>query len=140
MPSFSTYFGLNLNQAQLDFVDIDTDADKQLFIDPHVFGKKSDAWSITCHETLISFFETLLEAMGRGDHERGRQLLDNLREPNETCLGLSSGRPSGRGIGKIQADSLYERIRTSKAAATGILSELSDCELFIEGGWRRQDF
>jgi hypothetical protein len=133
MPQFSTYFGLNLNQAQLDFVDVDTDTDKQLFIDPHVFANKPDAWSATCHETLISFFETLLQAMGEGDHEKGRRLLDNLGEPNETCLGLWAGRPAGRGIGRLQADSLYERIRTSKAAATGILSELSDCELFIEG-------
>jgi hypothetical protein len=80
---------------------------------------------------VLSFFEAVLEAIRAGDVVRGRRLLDNLGEPNETCLGLSAGRPAGRGVGRQQADELFDRIRQSRAAQTGLLSELADCELFI---------
>ena len=128
MPKFSTYFGINKSQPQLDFVDVDTEKDTQLFIDPYVFSKKSDVWSVKCHETLLSFFATILEAIRDNNDVRGQRLLNNLHEPNETCLGLSQGLPSGRGIGSLQAEDLYNRIRRSRAAETGLLSELSDCE------------
>jgi hypothetical protein len=46
MTLFSQHFGINKAQAQLDFVDVDTEEDKALFIDPYVFSKSSDAWSM----------------------------------------------------------------------------------------------
>ncbi len=131
MAIFSAHFGLNKSQAQLDFVYVDTDDDIPLFIDPYVFSKSTDAWSRLCNEAVLSFFEAVLEAIRTGNIARGRRLLDNLGEPNETCLGLSRGRPAGRGVGRQQADELFDRIRRSRAAQTGLLSELSDCELFI---------
>ena len=133
MPLFSRHFGLNKSQTQLDFVDIDTDEDIPLFIDPYVFSKSTDAWSLQCNEAILSFFETVLEAIRTGDVGRGRRLLDNLTEPNETCFGLSSAMPAGRGVGRRQADDLFDVIRESRAAQTGLLSELADCELFIPG-------
>lgn len=132
MPKFSKYFGLNKSQAQLDFVDINTDEDLHLFIDPYVFSTRTDAWSAECHEAILSFFQAVLDAIKKKDDQRGRRLLDNLHEPNETCLGLSKGHPEGRGVGEIQADDLYYRLSKSKAARSGLLEELSDCELFIE--------
>jgi hypothetical protein len=131
MPLFSTHFGINKSQAELDFVDVDTDDDIPLFIDPYAFSKATDAWSLQCNELILSFFETILECIRTGDDARGRRLLDNLTEPNETCLGLSKGPPAGRGVGRMQADQLFDRIRQSRAAQTGLLSELADCELFI---------
>jgi hypothetical protein len=133
MPRFSASFGINKQQSQLDFVDIDTDEDKQLFIDPRVFSESSDAWSLECNDSIISFFQAVLDAIGRGDDARGRTLLDSLHEPNETFLGVSAAKPAGRGIGRAQADQLYDRIKRSRAAQTGLLSELSDFELFIPG-------
>jgi hypothetical protein len=53
--------------------------------------------------------------------------------PNETRLGKSQGKPQGRGVsGKQQLD-LYEALADSEAAKTGILSEIAECDLFIEG-------
>lgn len=133
MATFSTHFGINKSQPQLDFVDIDTDQDIPLFVDPYVFSTKSDAWSRKCHEALLSFFQAVLDSIRDGDDAGGRRLLNNLHEPNETCLGLSRSIPAGRGIGTHQAGDLYDHLRASRAAETGLLSELSDCELFIEG-------
>lgn len=45
----------------------------------------------------------------------------------------SSGRPAGRGVSGKQAADLYESLRRSRAANTGLLSELTECELFVEG-------
>ena len=97
MPLVSNYFRINKSQAQLDFVDVDTERDLHLFIDPYVFSKSNDAWSVICHEAIMSFFQSVLDAVRRGDDVTGRALLDHLGEPNETCLGLSTGAPAGRG-------------------------------------------
>jgi hypothetical protein len=133
MPKFSKHFNIQKTQPELDFVDVNSDTDIALYIDPSVFTKHRDIWSVECNELILSFFETVLDAIKAGDIRRGQELLDRLHEPNETCLGLSKGRPSGRGIGKLQAQDLFERLRNSRAAKSGLLADLSDCELFIEG-------
>ena len=131
MAKISEYFRLNQHQAQLDFVDVDTERDKALYIDPVPLGRGVDSWSQDCSAALTSYFQAIVDAIREGRGAEGLRLLDGLHEPNETSLGLSQGRPSGRGIGDIQARQLYERIRQSRAAQTGILSELSDLELFV---------
>lgn len=133
MPTFAQHFGINKSQAQLDFVDIDPEKDTPLFLDPYVFAASKGPWADECNKAIISFFETALEAVRAGKDDTGRQLLNNLSEPNETCLGVSSGRPSGRGVSGKQAFDLYERLKHSRAAQTGLLSELSECELFVQG-------
>jgi hypothetical protein len=60
-------------------------------------------------------------------------MLQRLSEPNETHLGVSSGSPKGRGVSGKQAMDLYESIASSKAAKSGLVSELSECDLFIDG-------
>ena len=133
MPKLSQHFEIDKSQPELDFVDVDTDIDTHLFIDPYVFSKRPDAWSAKCHDAMLSFFEAVLEAISEGNEPRGRMLLNQHHEPNETCLGLFHGTPSGRGIGNLQAKDLFHRLRESRAAETGLLEELSDCELFIPG-------
>lgn len=130
---FSEHFNLGKGQSELDFVDIDPDEDLPLFLDPYVFSKGQDAWSLVCNEAILTFFDAVLDAIREGDDETGRAILDNLGEPNETCLGLSSGAPAGRGVGRNQADEIFDRLRQSRAAQSGLLEELSDCELFIRG-------
>jgi hypothetical protein len=131
--NFSRYFELDKTQAELDFVDIDLESDVPLFIDPYVFGLKADAWSARCNKAILSFFQSAIECVRRGDDSTGRYLLDNLNEPNETHLGLSAGRSSGRGVSGKQALDLYEHLRGSEAARSGLLSEISECDLFVDG-------
>ncbi len=130
---FSNIFGLHLRQTDLDFVDVLVDMDIPLFIDPFVFRVGANDWSVECNDLVIGYFEELINVMRSGQQDRARALLTNLHEPNETRLGLSSGRPQGRGIGVGQALRLYNSFAKSKAVATGILTDLSDCELFIDG-------
>ena len=97
LPTFAQHFGINQEQAQLDFVDVDPDQDIPLFLDPFVFAVSSGSWAETCNYSILSFFQTALDLVQAGDDARGQALLDNLSEPNETCLGMSSGRPAGPG-------------------------------------------
>jgi hypothetical protein len=130
---FSRHFGIDLEQAQLDFVDIDPDRDQPLFIDPFAISIRGDAWSELCHEHIAHFFQTALDHIRSGQDQRARMMLNGLSEPNETCLGLSRGIPSGRGVGGRQAFDLYESLAASQAAKTGLLEELAECDLFVPG-------
>jgi hypothetical protein len=134
---FSNIHSLNRRQSNLDFVDILVDTDIPLFVDPFAFKIGDDDWSKECNDLVISFFQELIDALRAGNQSKARELLANLHEPNETRLGVSRPKPSelpqGRGIGNKQANSLYSAFAKSEAVKTGILTDLSDCELFIDG-------
>ena len=51
----------------------------------------------------------------------------------ETRLGQSIGKAKGRGVGPHQVRGLYQAFAESKAVETGLLTDLSDCGLFIDG-------
>ena len=129
----SAWAGLHNRQAELDFVDIDTDTDTRLFVDPYAIDIRGDAWSAECSRHLRSFFNALIAALRNNDDARATHLASHLHETNETFLGLSQGRPQGRGIGADQAEQILAALRASRAVQTGLLSELAETELFIEG-------
>jgi hypothetical protein len=129
----SAWAGLHNQQAELDFVDIDTARDLRLFVDPYAIDIRGDAWSSECSRYLRSFFNALITALRTNDAARAEHLASHLHETNETFLGLSSGRPRGRGIGVDQARQILAALRQSRAVETGLLSELAETELFIPG-------
>lgn len=128
--SFSKYFNLNKTQAELDFVDI-TLHDIPLYIDPYALTTREDHWSIYCHNLVVNYFKAVLKAVKDNDLEKGVRLLSHLGEPEETYLGVSKPGNKGRGIGRIQANVLFDALRKSKAATSGLLEDLSDFALFI---------
>jgi hypothetical protein len=130
---FSQAFKLGASQSELDFVDVPLDGDIPLFIDPFAISQRVDRWSIEAHRSLVSFFQTIIDAIRSGNRNAARALLGNLREPNETRFGLSRGKPQGAGIGSEQADELYEALAASTAVKTGFLSSLEECELMVVG-------
>ncbi len=133
MPKFSKAFGISKSQAELDFVDVPLQTDTWLFIDPFAIGQRVDSWSQQCHRTLVTFFQRMVDCIRDGRLEEARQLLANLREPNETRFGLSAKRPAGAGIGPHQAQQLFDALKDSSAVKTGFLSALEECELMIAG-------
>ena len=130
---FSQRFRIQREQPELDFVDVDPDKDLPLFIDPYALAQRLDAWSVQCTEDVISFFEAAIDTIRAGRTVHARYLLENLSEPNDTCLGLSKGLPRGRGVSGKQALDLYAKLAQSQAVKTGVLTELADAELVIEG-------
>lgn len=129
----SKIFKLGRTQAELDFVDIDPSKDTPLFLDPHLLARRVDRWSVTATSTLRSFFQYFLSLISQGRLDEAEELFDYLHEPNETCLGLSRGKPKGNGIGDGDARKIFESIIASKAAKTGILDDLEDVQIFVNG-------
>lgn len=135
MTTFSQYFHLNKQQFELDFVDVPIDnGDIALFVDPYAISKRVDNWSINCHNYIVSFFQDLLNHIRSGNSEKAKYMMSELKEPNQTRFGLSSGeKPRGRGIGKEQVELLYKSLAESTAVKTGFIKDLEECELLIEG-------
>jgi hypothetical protein len=133
MSTFSKVFRINKSQAELDFIDVLINSDTPLFIDPYAISQRRDAWSISCHELIKYFFQLIVESIRAKNHNKAKELLFYLKEPNETHLGFSKKRPQGAGIGRYQAEQLYQAISESSAVKTGFLSSLEECELMIDG-------
>src|SRR4051812_33643659 len=116
---FSDYFKLGKSQAQLDFVDIPLETDIRLFVDPYALSIENDPWFAECNNLVVDYFQLVIDSIRTGDYQTAQRLLLNLHEPNDTHLGLSTGRPSGRGIGPKQAREIYNQLKDSKAVSTG---------------------
>lgn len=133
MPKISQYFELGLSQPSLDFVDTHSERDVLLFIDPYAISLREDGWSNICIDHINSFFQASLDLIREGDEDRAKAVLSNLKEPNETGLGYGTKAHRGRGVSGGKALDLYDSLRRSRAAQTGLLTDLGEFDLFIEG-------
>jgi hypothetical protein len=120
-------------QSQLDFVDIPLDTDIGLYVDPYALSVSNDDWLRECGHIMVNFFDYFLGVIRRSDEAKAMAVIANLHEPNDTHLGLSRGRPSGRGWGGKQGRMLYETLRGSGAVRGGTLKDLTDIELLMPG-------
>ncbi len=135
---FSQRYNLSSSQGELDFVDIDTDKDLLLFVDPYAIELNSIGESDIFYEYITSYFTLLLDVLRRGENVRAKSLTRHLAEPRETFLGFSKTSskekgPQGRGMGEYQANQLIQALLRSQAFKTGQLEDLSEVELFIPG-------
>jgi hypothetical protein len=129
----SQKFNLNKTQAELDFVDIDISQDIPLFIDPFFISIRTDNWSIETSRTIRDFFQKVIDNIIHNRIREGKELFRHLHEPNTTCLGMSKGIPMGRGVGRGDTDDIFESIVQSRAVQTGLIQDLEDNLLFVEG-------
>jgi len=129
----SKYFKLGRNQATLDFLDIHVDKDIPVFVDPTALRALRTDWGHHCVSLLQSYFDTVLEAIRGGNHDRAKQLLACLSERNEFHIGYSKGKSRGHALGPVSAEKIWKSLVKSKAATTGILQDLEDTILFVDG-------
>lgn len=129
----SQIFNLNKSQAELDFVDIDISQDIPLFIDPFFISIRTDNWSIETTRTIRDYFQKVIDLIRQNQIREGKELFRHLHEPNTTCLGMSKGIPQGRGIGRGDTDDIFDSIVQSRAVQTGLIHDLEDNILFVEG-------
>jgi hypothetical protein len=130
---FSDHFKLNKQQPQLDFVDIPLNTDVGLYVDPYALSVSGSDWLRECGNIMVNFFDHFLSVIRNQDQTASMKVIANLHEPNDAHLGVSKGKPSGRGWGGKQGRKLYDRLRTSAAVKSGKLSDLSEIELLIPG-------
>jgi hypothetical protein len=129
----SERYKLNRKQPSLDFVDVDTTGDLAVFIDPRALRLLQSRWSDECVSLIQDFFQSVLVAIKENRNADARRLLLALREPNETHLGLSRGRSRGRALGIQSAREVWKALSKSEAVKSGLLEDLEDTILMIEG-------
>lgn len=129
----SEYFKLGKTQPFLDFVDVRLETDIAVFLDPTALKSLKSLWGQECASLVQHYFETVLARIRYGDHDGARLLVSSLRERNEFHLGYSVGRSQGRAFGPISADSVWGALSKSAAAKTGLLKDLEDTCLLIDG-------
>ncbi|NDL01019.1 hypothetical protein [Photorhabdus bodei] len=130
---FSDYFNLDNNQLSLDFVDIPLDTDLCLFIDPTAIRGLKSEWGQDLIECLQDYFSKILEKIKEGDDETAFYLLSSLRESNSFHLGYSKGKSGGKALGDKSADEILISLKSSNAAKSGLLKDLEDTALTIDG-------
>jgi hypothetical protein len=130
----SEFYGIDANQGDLDFIDVDVVADTRLFVDPRALRilAETDQWALACCELLRDFFDCVLQVVKAGDETKGLELLRGLREPNDTRLGLSRKEADGNAIGRKLAKKIWNNLAKSEAAHSGLLEDLEDSALLIE--------
>lgn len=129
----SQHFSLGRDQTTLDFVDVPIGNDITVFLDPSRVRSMETTWATECNSLLQHFFERLLEHIKSGDSAAGLCMLEGLSERNEFHLGFSRGRSQGSGIGREFAKDFWAALSKSKAGKTGLLKDLEDACLFIDG-------
>jgi len=131
MTRVSEQFDLGLSQPQLDFVDVDVTSDTELYVDPHALRQLRTEWGQACVALLQAYFGCVLAAIKAGDRAKADELLGQLREPNQTRLGFSEGRPAGHALGPELAAAVRAQLERSQALRTGLIQDLEDTILMI---------
>lgn len=129
----SRYFKLGRVQGTLDFVDVDTESDVPVFIDPMALSLLSTDWAHECQALIDDFFSTILELINAKNNASAIALLASLNEPNETHLGMSQGRSQGTAIGPDFAKQIFQKMAGSKAVTRGLITHLEESALMIPG-------
>jgi hypothetical protein len=129
----SQHYNLGVTQPSLEFVDVDVTGDTRVFVDPHAFTTMESDWARECVSLLQDFYGEVLAAVRAGDRQRGMYLLGRLGESNEAHLGLSSAQARGSGVATGLAADIYDALGMSTAVISGILSEVQETVLFVEG-------
>lgn len=129
----SECFNLQLTQSALDFVNVDVSGDSKLFVDPRALRLLRTPWGDACVSLIQNFFDHILDGIRAGKRDETLDLLVRLSEPNETHLGLSSGQSRGHAIGRQSAVRIYDALARSEAIKTGLIQDLEETALLVEG-------
>ncbi len=123
------YFGIPMGHSAIDFVDIRTDSDTELFIDPCLIELGTDVRSRYACSIFHDFADTLFTEM-RSHQWDATSLLDDGHEINAIKLGYGNGR---NGKGKT-ADGLSDCFYGLKQLANGIpsISQIQDLSVFVQ--------
>lgn len=131
---FSQFFGIECPQYELPFVDFNLYSDVPLYLDPYAITKDPSELGAECHNTIVSYFQYLLDTIRAGDKVKTRRLIhQRLTEPGEIHLGVGKTARRGRGIGDDQEQRIVNALANSEAAKTGVIHDLQELELHIPG-------
>lgn len=123
-------------RGTVPFLDVHIDKDNRLFLDPSAIRNGKDKYATAANTALISFFTEVLrlrQSKHAADHAKGRALLTQLHEPNETRLGMSVASKFGKAFGSDQSQGLWDLLGRSHEARIAVLTRLEHLRLFADG-------
>lgn len=123
------YLGIPHGHSSIDFVDITTDTDTRLFIDPCLIERGKDQLSQHASALISDFADQLYKDMRSGGWTSTR-IFDEAHEIHETKLGYGNGR---NGKGKTpygMKDSLTGLYRLANGIPS--ISKIQDLSLLVE--------
>lgn len=129
----SEAMGLNKSQLELEFVDYDLDGDTRLFLDPYFISTQNNNFCNKANVIIKSFFNCILFYLKEGKYSKAQDMLNHIGEFKDANLGLSEGKPRGKGIGCFYSKQLFNSLKKSKAVKTGLVEDIEDLAIFIEG-------
>lgn len=130
---FTEYFGISKEQKDLEFVDIYINADKKFFLDPAKLLNYDDIISIQMSNCIVKYFENLLKLIRQNDKSSSLKLLSGLKEPKEIHLGYATNGYIGNAVGGVKGVKIYKKLSESNAVKTGLLKDLEESALLVEG-------
>lgn len=128
----TTQFGI---AGPVPFVDVHIERDNLLFLDPSAIRNDPSPLGLRAHAQLISYFGEVLrcrQSAAAVDQAKGLDILQQLHEPNETRLGMSSAGVQGHGWGDELGERLWIELQTNRACQAAALTRLEDLKLFID--------
>lgn len=128
----SERYALTIPSSALDFYDVELDSDNYEFIDPYYLENSIDKFSTDCKRYIDLFFQDFMIQLDKKAYDVAKGLFEHLHEVNNTRLGMSSGRPCGRGIGSIHAEDIFNAILNSELFTSGVANHFEDIRLFIK--------
>ena len=125
----STYLGVPEGHANLDFVDITTSDDTELFIDPCLIERGRDDLSREAADTIADFADQMYTDM-RSSRWYSSSVFDEAHEVHETRLGYGNGH---NGKGKTP-QGMRESLNDLCALANGIptISCIQDIPVIVK--------
>ena len=130
---FTEYFNINEEQKNLEFVDIYINADKKFFLDPAKLLNYDDVMSIQMSNSIVKYFAKLLQFIRKEDKLNSLRMLSGLKEPKEIHLGYATKWYIGNAVGGVKGEKIYKKLSESNAVKTGLLKDLEESALLVEG-------
>lgn len=124
--------GINISQAEADFVIPDLHQDRRLCIDPFLLYKSRDPEVRELHEILISVFNKAFESFRNGTRDELDRLID-FPEVSEIGFGYSQRTVKGSGMGPYLNELVTETLGNSPGLLARGIRHIEEMQLVSLG-------
>ncbi|WP_180028715.1 hypothetical protein [Acinetobacter sp. YH16032] len=133
MTTFLDHFKISPSSEKLDFFNPNLKTDTKLYIDSYYLTRTDNIHCKSALETQKSFMKCLMEALKDQDDLKARELCNHFPEPKFTGIGVTKNGVNGKGSKDIKVEHIITCLKSSKAAQTGLLSDLEELILVAHG-------
>lgn len=116
----------DLPVREMNFVNVNLDADNKLFIDPMKIRRGKTDFHKYCFSKIEEFVELLIELARNKDYKKLLEYIDNFYERNETRLGYSLRTRFGKSFGENGGTDLVRALSRGEIFEAGFVEDIFD--------------